>query len=103
MKFGTAIECARCGLKVAREGWNGKDMYVYMTKSRTILASEWEARMPSQELTEAEKERGDVIINAHLDMMNAQGTRIIGWLASQTDMLADDWYVVEDNYTPEDE
>ena len=30
-------------------------------------------------------------------MMNAQGERIIGWLASQTDMLIDDWYVVEDD------
>lgn len=103
MKFGSAIECARCGLKVAREGWNGKDMYVYMTKSRTIPVSEWEARMPSQELTELEKSIGYVFVEGHLDMMNAQGRRVIGWLASQTDMLADDWYVVEDNCTPEDE
>ena len=95
MKFGEAIECARNGKKIAREGWNGKNMYVYMTEGCTIPADEWVARIPSQELTEAEKERGDVIIIAHLDMMNAQGTRIIGWLASQTDMLADDWYVVE--------
>ena len=103
MKFGSAIECARCGMKVAREGWNGKNMYVYMTKGRTSPTDVWEARMPSQELTEVEIERGDVIINTHLDMMSAQGVRIIGWLASQTDMLADDWYVVEDKCTPEDE
>ena len=95
MRFGEAIECARNGKKIAREGWNGKNMYVYMTKGRTIPTYVWEVRMPSQELTEVEKERGDVIINAHLDMMNAQGTRIIGWSATQSDMLADDWYVVE--------
>ena len=94
MRFGEAIEHARNGKKIARHGWNGKGMYVYMTKGRTIPTDIWEVRMPSQELTEVEKERGDVIINAHLDMMNAQGERIIGWSASQTDMLAVDWYVV---------
>ena len=95
MRFGEAIEHARNGKRIARLGWNGKNMYVYMTKGRTIPTDVWEARMPSQELTEVEIERGDVIINAHLDMMSAQGVRIIGWLASQTDMLTDDWYVVD--------
>ena len=94
MRFGEAIECARRGKRIARKGWNGKNMYVYMTKGHAVPSKVWEAKMPSQELTEVEKERGDVIINAHLDMMNAQGTRIIGWSASQTDMLAVDWYVV---------
>ena len=95
MDFGEAIKKVKAGYKIQREGWNGKNMYVYMTKGRTIPTDVWEVRMPSQELTEVEKERGDVIINAHLDMMNAQGTRIIGWSATQTDMLAIDWYVVE--------
>ena len=95
MRFGEALELANIGKKIARHGWNGKNMYVFMTKGRTILASEWVARMPSQELTELEKEIGYVIIEDHLDMMNAQGRRVIGWLASQTDMLADDWYVVD--------
>lgn len=95
MKFGEAIECARNGKKIAREGWNGKNMYVYMTEGRTIPMGIWGVRMPSQELTEVEKERGYVIIKPHLDMMNAQGERIIGWSATQSDMLAKDWYVVE--------
>ena len=95
MRFGEAIECARRGKRIARKGWNGKNMYVYMTKGRTIPIECWKPMLSSQELTEVEIERGDVIINAHLDMMNAQGTRIIGWSATQTDMLADDWYVVE--------
>lgn len=94
MRFGEAIEKALEGKKIARHGWNGKNMYVYMTEGRTIPMGIWGVRMPSQELTEVEKERGYVIIRDHLDMMNAQGTRIIGWSASQTDMLADDWYVV---------
>ncbi len=111
MRFGEAIEQARIGRKIAREGWNGKNMYVYMTEGRTIPSDTWVARLPSQELTEMEKIRGSVFIGPHLDMMSAQGVRIIGWLASQTDMLADDWFVlpavseiseVEGNGTPEE-
>ena len=97
MRFGEALAHARKGEKIARHGWNGKGMYVYLTEGRGIPTDEWVARMPSQELTEAEKKIGCVIIKPHLDMMNAQGERIIGWLASQTDMLADDWYVVKED------
>ena len=96
MRFGEAIECARNGKKIARHGWNGKGMYVYLTEGRGIPTDDWVARMPSQELTEVEKEKGYVNILPHLDMMNAQGERIIGWSATQSDMLAVDWYVVDE-------
>lgn len=94
MRFGEAIEKALEGKQIARHGWNGRGMYVYLTEGRGILADEWVARLPSQEITEAEKKMRYVIIKPHLDMMNAQGERIIGWSASQTDMLALDWYVI---------
>ena len=96
MRFGEALTNARNGKRIARLGWNSKGMYVYMTKGRLIPVDAWEVRLPSQELTEIEKEKGYVNILPHLDMKSAQDTRIIGWLASQTDMLADDWYVVDD-------
>lgn len=96
MRFGEALAHARAGKRIARLGWNGKNMYVYMTKGRLIPTDEWVSSMPSQELTEVEKEKGYVCIMPHLDMKSAQNTRIIGWLASQTDMLAFDWYVVDD-------
>ena len=96
MRFGEALAHARAGKRIARLGWNEKSMYVYMTKGRLLPTDEWVASMPSQELTEDEKEKGYVNIMPHLDMMSAQGTRIIGWLASQTDVLAFDWYVVDD-------
>ena len=94
MRFGKALEKALEGKKIARHGWNGKNMYVYMIPGRIIPLDKWEVRMPSQELTEIEKEKGFVNVMPHLDMLSAQGTRIIGWLASQTDMLSVDWYVV---------
>ena len=94
MRFEEALAHARNGKRIARRGWNGKNMYVYFSPGRLILVEDWIARFPSQELTEAEKEMGYVNTMPRLDMVNAQGNRIIGWSASQTDMLAVDWYVV---------
>ena len=97
MRFGEALAHARNGKRIARLGWNGKNMYVYFSPGRLILVEDWIARFPSQELTEAEKERGYVNTMPRLDMVNAQGNRIIGWLAAQPDVLADDWYVVKED------
>lgn len=96
MRFGEALAHARKGRKIARHGWNGKGMYVYVKPGRIITLDKWQTTMPSEKPTEAEKKKGYVVVNPHLDMMNAQGERIIGWMASQTDMLTDDWYVVND-------
>lgn len=96
MRFGEAIEKTIKGKKVARHGWNGKGMYVYLTEGRGIPTDKWLVRMPSQKLTDRERKLGIVIIKPHLDMMNAQGERIIGWLPSQMDMLAIDWYVIDE-------
>ena len=97
MRFGEALANARNGKRISLRGWDGKNMYVYFSPGRLILVEDWIARFPSQELTVAEKERGYVNTTPHLDMMNAQGARIIGWVASQTDMLSDGWYVVKED------
>lgn len=96
MRFGEALVHARKGKKIARHGWNGKGMYVYVKPGRIIPLEMWQVTMPSEKPTEEEKKKGYVVVNPHLDMMNAQGERIIGWSASQTDMLIDDWYLVDD-------
>ena len=95
MRFGEAIKCAREGMRIARLWWGGKELYVYMTLGQLVPLDMWVARMPSQELTEVEKEKGYVNIMPHLDMMSVQGVRTIGWNPSQADMLSDDWYVVD--------
>ena len=96
MRFGEALGHARTGKRIARHGWNGKNMYVYMKFGRLIALDKWETIMPSEAPTEREEKRGYIIVKPHLDMMSAQGERIIGWSASQTDMLAVDWYVVDE-------
>lgn len=93
LSFGQAIEALKLGRKVARAGWNGKGMWLILvpgTKDVALRAG-----------TPYEKALGDVPpieILPHIDMWttNAQGRRAMlpGWLASQSDMLADDWYIV---------
>lgn len=94
MTFGLAIEALKKGHKVSRSGWNGKGMWLVLvpgTKDVALRAG-----------TPYEKALGDVPpieILPHIDMWttNAQGRRAMlpGWLASQTDMLADDWSIID--------
>ena len=92
MKFSEAIELCMQGKRITRADWNGKGMYVYYTKGKTIDVSAWTG---SDDLSDSECLRGYIVIKGHFDMYNAQGERVIGWLASQTDMASDEWMVVE--------
>jgi len=94
MSFGLAIEALKLGKRVARAGWNGKGMWLVLVPGTKDVALR--AGTPYQ------KALGDVPpieILAHIDMWttNAQGRRAMlpGWQASQTDMLSDDWQIVE--------
>jgi len=91
MNFGKAIELLKDGKKVAREGWNGKDMFIYHVKGRVVpveeLRSEAFFHYPL-------KKDADVKLCDHVDMKSADGSIVVGWNASQTDMLATDWLVV---------
>lgn len=84
--FGEAIRRLKKGAHLARVGWNGKDQYI-------ALGTVFSATLKD----------GTGIVPAHEDIGNESivffGTRgqQIGWLASQADMLADDWYEVRDD------
>ena len=92
MTFGQAIEAMKQGQKVARRGWNGKGMYLWLLPAATVKA-EW-CREPRLELIAAEN-GGEVECLGSVRMKTADGKVLTGWLASQTDMLADDWVIVE--------
>ena len=81
MNFGEAIHELKCGRKVARSGWNGKGMYLYYVPANKYPA-----------VTHIAKEEfGDKVpYGAYIAMKTAQNN-VVPWLASQTDMLADDW------------
>lgn len=82
MNFGHAIELIKKGLKVARKGWNGKRMYLFLAHG--------------EDLTTCLSE-GDFKCASSVCMKTAQNNICVGWLASQADMLADDWMVVDSN------
>lgn len=94
MTFGDAISALKAGQRVARAGWNGKGMWLVLVPG-TPNAQLREGTPYREALGQSECE-----ILPHVDMWttNAHGRRAMlpGWLASQTDMLADDWMVVSD-------
>lgn len=92
MTFGMAIEAMKRGKKVARRGWNGKGMYLWLLPAATVKA-EW-CREPRLELIAAEN-GGEVECLGSVRMKTADGKVLTGWLASQTDMLSEDWMIVE--------
>lgn len=93
MSFGLALEALKKGKKVARRGWNGKGMFLFIQEGSRVDAKEHRAEL----MKEYCKSRAiqHVKINPHIDMKAADGSHVVGWLASQTDMLADDWVIVE--------
>ena len=84
--FGDAINFLKAGNKVARKGWNGKGMFLF-------LATDIEFHTKADLSCVSELE-GDLTLPAFV-MKTADDHFCVGWLASQTDMLADDWFTVE--------
>ena len=95
MKFSEALDLCIQGKKITRRDWNGKGMFIYYIPPHDVKIEDWENRSGNTPLTENEKKNGVVHIAGHFDMFNAQDIRVIGWLASQTDMSSDNWEVVE--------
>ena len=91
MNFGEITELLRDGTRRAcREGWNGKNMWIYVEVGKTI---------PFSVLRDPIKSwlNGDMIVLSHFNMKAADGKLVCGWLASQTDMLANDWMILTEN------
>lgn len=91
MTFGEAIEALKKGSRVARTGWNGKNMFLWL-KPATLVKAEWCKDPVLKEL--AERAGGEIPALSTICMFTAQGEILSGWLASQTDMLSEDWMIV---------
>lgn len=87
LSFGLAIELLKKGKKVARKGWNGKGMFVFL-----VPGSVFKVNRPP--LLGIYSEGTEINYHAHIDMKTADNN-IVPWLASQTDMLSEDWEIVE--------
>ena len=78
LTFGDAIHFLKAGKRVARHGWNGKGMWLEMQRpdERSKMTLPY------------------LYLSYPNDSVNTPGARV-PWLASQTDMLAEDWAVVD--------
>ena len=86
MSFGLAIEAMKKGKRVARAGWNGKGMFVFLVPAAHLASS---LKYGFGEYI------GEPTVVDSFAMKTADNKVVIGWLASQTDMQADDWQIVE--------
>lgn len=84
MDFGEAIKLVKEGKKVARQGWNGKNQYIELATNISYINTD-------KETINAEHE---AIGNKAIAFVGTSGVQL-GWLASQADMLAEDWRIVE--------
>lgn len=85
MDFGKAIQRLKNGMRVQRKGWNGKGQYIE-------LATNISYKNTKGEVINAEH---DAIGNKAIAFVGTSGVQL-GWLASQADMLAEDWKIVEE-------
>lgn len=92
LTFGLALEALKQGKRVARAGWNG--MFLFLLPAGTI---------PTKAIHDAalrnvieEQVGGETFEGlATIRMWTADKKILTGWLASQTDMLSEDWFVIE--------
>ena len=82
--FGEAIKYVKRGFKVKRKGWNGKNQYIELASNISYVN-------PDNEVVNAEH---NAIGNKAIAFVGTSGVQL-GWLASQSDMLAEDWVFVE--------
>lgn len=101
--FGQALKSIQRGRLVARQGWNGKGMFIFQRPEDSLPTNiivnqvkslpESFKRWVSDNYGDSESDK--IKFTAYLCMKTADGTVVNGWLASQTDMLANDWMIVE--------
>ncbi len=95
LTFGLAIEALKAGKRVARAGWNGKGMWLSLSGPgvRYVPAASFWSRHNAE--FAASNPDGTAPVLPSITMKTANGEILMGWLASQTDMLAEDWTLVE--------
>lgn len=75
MNFGEALEALKRGDRVARVGWNGKGMWLCYIHPGNAMHLGYD-------------------MQPCIGMKTAGGVMQPGWLASQVDMLAEDWVLL---------
>lgn len=103
LTFSTALEAVKQGKAISREGWNGKGMCVYLNQGSIDVGSiPAEKRGDSSFRQDGIKldmfvsgDTGTVTRLPNLNMKSASGATVTGWSPSQTDLMADDWIILD--------
>lgn len=93
MSFGHALEAMKVGERVSRAGWNGKGMWLCLGQGNPANPAENFWNKHTREF--AEQNGGTALVLPYIIMKTADGSILMGWRASQTDMLAEDWGIVQ--------
>lgn len=88
MDFGAALVQLKTGRRVTREGWNGMGMFLFL-----VPGSHFTVNRPP--LLGIYPEGTGIDYRPHIDMKTAQGD-VVPWVALQSDLLCEDWLVVQD-------
>ena len=95
LNFGLALEALKLGKKITRAGWNGKGMFLWL-KPQNIVESSWCKDPMLKEISD--NNGGSILALGTICMYTHDSTGrkaiLTGWLASQSDMLADDWQII---------
>lgn len=91
MDFGKAISLLKQGRFVARKGWNGKGMFLWL-KPATTIKSDWYKDPILKSIVDSNG--GETEALGTICMKTADNKVLTGWLASQIDMLSEDWVEV---------
>lgn len=94
LNFGQAIEALKGGACISRAGWNGKGMYLWLNRGATA-GEPPVSHIQGVSTALFDAYDGDIITRLpNINMRAADGSTVTGWLAGQTDILAEDWQVM---------
>lgn len=94
LNFGQAIEALKEGKRVARQGWNGKGMFLFLLPEGNNIPTKVIHDEALRKVIETETGRDTFDAYGSIRMWTADKKVLTGWLASQTDMLSEDWVII---------
>jgi hypothetical protein len=100
MNLGEALEAVKNGKRAARAGWNGKKMFVFLMPGSAPRSTEVSVRNGVDLINSVrvdlftDGDEGTTIRMPSFCLRAADGSTVVGWVASQADMGAEDWELV---------
>lgn len=95
LTFGDAIAALKEGKRVARDGWNGKGMFLFLLPANDGIPTKVIHDPALRAVIESEIGGDTFDALGSIRMFTADKKILTGWLASQTDMLSEDWVILD--------